>query len=83
MLCKILRFLLRIADASLSVLAQVVELVVDAAGDVLESAGEAVSGLFGSSGGVLLLGVGLFLLVTLLPSGDEQKSTPKRVIEEM
>lgn len=79
MLCKILRFLLRIADATISVLTQVVELVVDAVGDTLESAGEAVSGLFGSTGGIVLLGIGLFVLLTLLPSGDEQKSTPKPV----
>lgn len=77
MLCKILRFLLRIADATISVLGQVLELVVDAAGELIKSVGDAASGLFGSTGGLLLLGVGAFLLFTLLPSGEgSEKSQP-------
>lgn len=76
MLCKILRFLLRIADATISVLGQVLELVVDAAGSLIEEVGDAASGILGSSGGLLLLGIGAFLLITLLPGKRETADRP-------
>lgn len=72
MLCKILRFLLRIADATISVLGDVLELIVDAASDVIEAGGDAVGKLFSGSGGIFLLGGGLLLL--MLMSNKDQPS---------
>lgn len=72
MLCKILRFLLRIADATISVLGDVLELIVDAAGEVIEAGGDAVGKLFSGSGGILLLGGGLLLF--MLMSNKDQPS---------
>lgn len=67
-LCKIFRFALDIFSTTVDAVAGAVQVVgtaaVDVLSELLESAGDAVSGIFGKSGSTLLLllvGAGLYL----------------------
>lgn len=62
-LCDIFKFLIELAQIGTEVIASVLKTIgivaVDLLSDLIGAAGDAVSDLFGSGGGVLLLGAGL------------------------
>lgn len=62
-LCDIFKFLIELAEIGTEVIASVLKTIgivaVDLLSDLIGAAGDAVSELFGSGGGVLLLGAGL------------------------
>lgn len=62
-LCDIFKFLIELAEIGTEVIASVLRTIgivaVDLLSDVIGAAGDAVSDLFGSGGGIILLGAGL------------------------
>lgn len=79
LLCKLFRFILNIFTRVVEFVAEAVKLigtaVVDVLGDLLEAGGNAVSKLFGSPGGLVLLGIGAYLLIGMFGKDDDNKGS--------
>lgn len=82
LLCKLFRFILNVFTRVVEFVAEAVKLigtaVVDVLGDLFEAGGNAISKLFGSPGGLVLLGIGAYLLVNLFGEDDEDSRSGMR-----
>lgn len=82
LLCKLFRFILNVFTRVVEFVAEAVKLIgtaaVDVLGDLFEAGGNAISKLFSGPGGVVLLGIGAYLLVNLLGKDDENSDSGAR-----
>lgn len=83
-LCKIFRFALNIFSSVVEAVAEAVKIVgtasVDVLSELLESAGDAVGGIFGGSGSLImlaLLGAGVYLIAK--PENKEGSTNDRQI----
>ena len=82
LLCKLFRFILNVFTRVVEFVAEAVKLigtaVVDVLSDLFEAGGNALSKVFSSPGGIVLLGIGAYLLVNFLGKDDEKSESEAR-----
>lgn len=80
--CKLFNFILRIFENAVEAVAWTIKTVgtvlVDIASTVLDAAAGAIDSLIGSPGGILLIGLGIFVLVKMLGASEEEEP-PRKV----